>query len=63
WVNGQAAGSISNVPFAPHQLGETTQNWLGRAQYAADPYFAGRMQDFRLYSGALTAGQIAALAQ
>ncbi|QLA83845.1 hypothetical protein EXV95_17190 [Acidovorax sp. JMULE5] len=63
FVDGQATGTLADAPFAPHQLGATTQNWLGRAQYGSDPYFAGRMQDFRLYSGALTSAQIAALAQ
>ena len=63
FVDGQATGTLADAPFAPHQLGATTQNWLGRAQYGADPYFAGRMQDFRLYSGALTSVQITALAQ
>lgn len=63
YVNGQATGSIGGAQFAPHQLGETTQHWLGRAQYPVDPYFAGRMQDFRLYSGALSLAEIAALAQ
>ncbi|MBD9392630.1 alginate lyase family protein [Acidovorax sp. ACV01] len=63
FVDGQTTGALADAPFAPHQLGATTQNWLGRAQYGSDPYFAGRMQDFRLYSGALTSVQIAALAQ
>ncbi|MDR7153090.1 hypothetical protein J2W49_005070 [Hydrogenophaga palleronii] len=63
YVNGLATGTHTDAQFAPHQLGATTQNWLGRAQYSADPYFDGRMQDFRLYSGALSVAQIAALAQ
>lgn len=63
WVDGQATGSVTDAQFAPHQLGVTTQNWLGRAQYGSDPYFAGRMQDFRLYEGALSTTEIAALAQ
>lgn len=44
-------------------IGRDHANWLGRAQYPGDPYFAGRMQDFRLYSGALFLAEIAALAQ
>ncbi|KAF1020148.1 MAG: hypothetical protein GAK30_02661 [Paracidovorax wautersii] len=62
YLDGQATGSNTDVQFAPHQMGATEQNWLGRAQYAADPYFKGRLQDFRLYSGALGATDIAALA-
>ncbi len=62
YVDGVAAGSNGAMALAPHQLGDTTQNWLGRSQYAADPYFNGRMQDLRIYSGALSAAEIAALA-
>jgi hypothetical protein len=61
YVDGTAAGSNDAIALAPFQLGSTTQNWLGRSQYAADPFFNGRMQELRLYSGALTAKQVAAL--
>jgi hypothetical protein len=62
YVDGAAVARNEAISFAPFQLGQTTQNWLGRSQYAADPYFNGRMQDLRLYSGALGASQIAAMA-
>ena len=62
YVDGTAAASSDAIALAPFQLGSTTQNWLGRSQYAADPFFNGRMQDLRLYAGALTAAQVAALA-
>jgi hypothetical protein len=62
YVNGVEVGRNEAMALAPFQLGSTTQNWLGRSQYAADPYFSGRLQDMRLYQGALTADQIAALA-
>jgi hypothetical protein len=62
YVDGAVAATNSAISFAPFQLGATSQNWLGRSQYSADPYFNGRLQDLRLYSGALSASQIAALA-
>jgi hypothetical protein len=62
YVDGAIAGSSDAILLAPFQLGSTAQNWLGRSQYAADPFFSGRMQDLRLYSGALSAQQVAALA-
>ena len=62
YVDGTAVGSNASIALAPFQLGSTTQNWLGRSQYSGDPYFNGRLQDLRLYSGALTAAQVAALA-
>ena len=33
--------------------------WLGRSQYAADPYFSGTFDEFRVYSAALSAADIA----
>jgi len=62
YVDGVAAGSSDAIALSPWQLGSTTQNWLGRSQYAADPFFNGRMQELRLYSGALSAQQVAMLA-
>jgi hypothetical protein len=62
YVDGAAAGSNDAITLSAFQLGRTTQNWLGRSQYSADPYFNGRLQDLRVYSGALTAEQVAALA-
>jgi len=62
YIDGAEAGRHEAVSVAPFQLGATRQNWLGRSQYAADPYFSGRLQDMRLYNGALNPEQIAALA-
>lgn len=62
YVDGVAAGSNNAIALAPWQLGDTTQNWLGRSQYGADPCFNGRMQDLRIHSGALSAAEIAVLA-
>ncbi|MDD2828318.1 MAG: alginate lyase family protein [Sulfuricurvum sp.] len=61
YLNGVEVASNNAVTFEPYQMGETTQNWLGRAQYSNDPYFKGRMEDFRLYSGALSATEISSL--
>ena len=63
YVDGAAAASIATMDLAPYQLGRTGQNWLGRAQYGQDPYFNGRLQDFRIHGGALSAAQVQALAQ
>jgi hypothetical protein len=61
YVNGRAAGTNTAMQFAPFRLGNTAQNWIGRSQYATDPYFNGKICDFRIYHGALSAAQIAAL--
>jgi hypothetical protein len=63
YLNGNAISTVTNVPFAPWRLGHTGQNWIGRSQYPGDPYFNGMIEDFRLYNGAMSADQVAALAQ
>lgn len=62
YVDGVVAGTNAQMTLAPFHLGETTQNWLGRSQFSNDPDLQGRVDDFRLYSGALGATEIAALA-
>ncbi|RFP09199.1 hypothetical protein D0T25_23995 [Duganella sp. BJB488] len=61
YVNGGAVGSNTAMRYAPFRLGSTSQNWIGRAQYANKPYFNGKVDDFRIYNGALSATEIAAL--
>ncbi|HSW02430.1 MAG TPA: LamG-like jellyroll fold domain-containing protein [Sedimentisphaerales bacterium] len=46
----------------PKDMGATTQNWLGRSQYASDAYFLGSLDDFRLYSRVLSDGELRYLA-
>jgi fibronectin type 3 domain-containing protein len=62
YVDGVNVGSNSAMTLKPSNLGSTTQNWIGRSQYN-DPYLNGRVDDFRIYNKALTASEIAALAQ
>ena len=50
-----ASGSTSVVPS---DLGTTMSNWLGRSQYAADGYFNGSLDDFRIYNYAMSADEI-----
>ena len=42
-------------------LGVTTNNFLGRSQFAVDPFWSGLFDDFRVYRRALTAAEVAAL--
>ena len=58
YINGAAAGTNSALTLRPADLGATTNNWLGRSQFTADPAFDGQIDDLRIYASALTAGQI-----
>ncbi|MGF2687126.1 LamG-like jellyroll fold domain-containing protein [Marinobacter sp. DUT-3] len=62
YLNGGEVGRNDNMVLAPFRLGVSTQNWLGDSQYGNDAFLDGKIDDFRIYSGALSAAQIAALA-
>jgi len=57
YLDGLMIGSAI-MAVLPSELGETSQNWLGRSQYAADARFNGALDDFRIYRVALSADQI-----
>jgi hypothetical protein len=46
----------------PKDLGNTTQNWLGKSQFEADAYYGGMIDDFRIYNRALSVGEVRYLA-
>ena len=62
YVDGKAVGTNTAMTLDPADLGVTNQNWLGRSEYPADPYFSGDLDDVGIYSAALSASQVAALA-
>ncbi|NLZ04254.1 MAG: LamG domain-containing protein, partial [Phycisphaerae bacterium] len=58
YLDGQSVGSMANITNTVNALGETTQNWIGRSQYDADPYFNGAVDDLRIYNVVLSDRQI-----
>ncbi len=42
----------------PSELGNTTDNWIGRSQWGAQAYLDASLDDFRIYNNALTADEI-----
>ncbi len=61
YVDGERIVSGATA-LLPKDLGNTTQNWIGRSQYAADAYFFGSVDDFRIYNRALSAAEVRYLA-
>jgi len=67
YVDGVGVGTNSAMTLKPSDLSQpldrnpTTQNYLGKSQWPADPYLNGRVDDFRIYNGALSAAQISEL--
>ncbi|HEY2574896.1 MAG TPA: LamG-like jellyroll fold domain-containing protein, partial [Streptosporangiaceae bacterium] len=61
YVNGKPVATNSSMTLHPSDLGNTTQDWIGRSEFG-DPYLNAAVDDFAIYSSALSASQIAALA-
>jgi hypothetical protein len=62
YVNGVAAGTNADMHLAPYRLGVGMDAWIGRSRYSNDPHLKGKVDDFRIYQGALDAAAMAALA-
>jgi hypothetical protein len=61
YINGKAA-AVSNIPVSTAELGDFSHNWLGRPCFSGDNYMRyTRYADFRIYSGAVSDTQLAAL--
>ena len=61
YIDGQSAATNTTARYFPRDLGQTTQHWLARSEYSADPYFGGAIDDFRIYDRVLTASEIASV--
>jgi hypothetical protein len=62
YVNGVEVGRNTGLTVTPSALGSTTQNYLGRSQFASDAYLNGLLDDLRLHRRALSASEVAAFA-
>ena len=60
YVNGTSVSSTTAMTIHPADLGSTTHNYLGKSQFG-DAGFQGSIDDFRIFSRALTAAQVSAL--
>jgi len=62
YLDGSVAAQNTAATLTPSDLGMTAFNWLGRSQYEADAYYTGLIDDFRIYSRALSQAEVAWLA-
>ena len=60
YINGVPVAQNTNITLTPSSMGNTTQNYIGKSQYA-DPLLQGAVDDFQIYDHALSASDIAAL--
>lgn len=59
YLNGVLVGSMNTFTNTPRIVGSTTNNWLARSQFSADPYATIWFKEFRIYEGALTPLEVA----
>ena len=57
YIDGALAGENDSFTFTPAAIGSTVNDWLGRSQYN-DPYFYGTIDEFRIYSAALSPAEV-----
>ena len=60
YVDGKAVGASQMTPRP--SMFQPSRCYIGRSQFAADPLFKGNIDDFRVYSYALSAEEIAKVA-
>ena len=58
YLDGSVVGQNTEAVLTPSDLGVTTQNWLGRSQYEADPYFGGFIDEFYIYDRVLSQAEV-----
>lgn len=61
YVNGAAVAANTAMTLNPSSLGTTSQNYIGRSQYPPDPYLDGVVDEFQIYSRALSAAEVQSL--
>ena len=59
YVNGKLMATQEAVTLTPSELGNTTNNWIGRSQFP-DPFFKGSFDEFRIYNKALSQEEVEA---
>jgi beta-xylosidase/uncharacterized protein YjdB len=65
YLDGVEVARATNVTVKPSDLYDATKTnsgYIGKSLYASDPYFAGEVDDFRIYSRALPAAEVLELA-
>jgi len=59
YLNGAVIGKSTTFTLRPYDLGVTvTNNFIGKSQYASDPYFSGKIDEFRFFNYALSVDEI-----
>jgi hypothetical protein len=60
YVNGKLAATQEEVTLSPSDLGNTSNNFIGRSQFPSDPHFKGSFAEFRIYNKTLSPEEVEA---
>jgi hypothetical protein len=58
YLDGKVVAQNTAAGYIPGDLGVTTQNWIGRAQYLSDPFFNGSLDEFYIYDRVLSDAEL-----
>jgi alpha-L-arabinofuranosidase len=61
YVNGVAVATDPSMTLTPAALGATTNNWIGKSQYGADPLLNAAVDEFQIYDRGLSAAEVQSL--
>jgi lysophospholipase L1-like esterase len=61
YINTQEVDRNTGITLTPADLGNTTNNYIGRSQWSNDPYLNASIDDFFVYDMALSASEVSAL--
>jgi endo-1,4-beta-xylanase len=61
YINKQEVGRNTGITLHPADLGNTTNNYIGRSQWSNDPYLNASIENFVVYNRALSASEVSAL--
>jgi len=61
YMDGVQVGTNTTMTLRPADLDTMPNDWIGRSEFATNPYFDGDIDEFRVYNRALTAAEISAL--
>jgi lysophospholipase L1-like esterase len=61
YINGQEVDRNTGMTLSPSELGNTTNNYIGRSQWEHDPYLNALIDNFVMYDRALSDSEVADL--
>jgi hypothetical protein len=61
YVNGVAVATNPSMTLSPSSLGATTNNWIGKSQYDADPLLNATVDEFQIYDRGLSPAEVQSL--